>query len=139
MLQSHTRDIDGLEVTVVELPARVAIKLGAKLARTIGPALARTKGIDMASDIATLAPALFTLGESLDDKTFDELLLEVFKQTSVIADGRKTELTTIAKIDSTFGANKTALMKAAAFTVEVNFGDFFAGLKRSKPETAASP
>lgn len=142
MLQTKTREVDGLEgrklqVDTVTLPARRALKLAGKLGRILGPALAQTKGVSLDSDLLSLAPALTALFSALTDADYDALLVEVFAMTTVTSklDSDKVvriELKGTAEIDNVFGRDIGALVKAAAFVLEVNFGDFIGGVLRSR-------
>jgi hypothetical protein len=147
MLQSKTKTLTGvdgrsLDVATTTLPARRALKLGGKIGRYVGPALAQAKGIDTEADLAALAPALAALFSGLEDADYDALLLDIFAMTSVTAKlgGEslvKTDLTSTGAIDNVFGRDVAALVKAAAFVLEVNFGDFIAGALRTIAEARA--
>ncbi len=129
MLKSETRTIDGLEVTTTQLPVLRAFALFTKLGKVLAPALARAADLqlDPDMDVSALAPALGELFAQLDPADATQLAHDVLISTSVVADGRITELSQSGAIDLVFGGRFLAFLKTMAFAIEVNFRDFFDG------------
>lgn len=126
-LKTSTRSIDGMDVSVTQLPARKGLKLAGKLGRIIAPVLSHINGVSLDSDLTALAPALTALFSNLEDRDYDTLLLEILCMTAVVTQGHRHELTSLEKIDFVFGGDMPKLVKVCAYALEVNFGDFIAG------------
>lgn len=126
-LKTSTRSIDGMDVSVTQLPARKGLKLAGKLGRVIAPVLSHIGNVKLDSDLTALAPALTALFSNLDDRDYDVLLLEILCMTAVVTQGVRHELTSLEKIDFVFGGDMPKLVRVCAYALEVNFGDFIAG------------
>lgn len=130
MRKSEKRTIDGLDVTVAQLPPRKGFKLGVKLFKYVGPAIAQMGGEEEV-DLERLKPVLMSLMHSLDDDELEAIMLQVFETAYVVrdVDGKATkfELNNPAKIDAAFEDKLPAMFQALMFALEVNFADFFSG------------
>jgi hypothetical protein len=153
-LQTKGRELAGkagpLEVSTVELSARKAAKLGGMITGHVEPVFQKLpRDASMQSDLSALLPALGALFRSLDETAYDDLLLAVFQSTTATVDGRRIELfhdqrkRALENIDAAFGADLKLLFTAAAFVVEVNFGDFIAAVRGAiqsvMPRAAVTP
>lgn len=135
--KTEEREINGLKVTTIQLPATRGSALRFKLARVLAPVAGtlRTKtAADLLSlNVADLAPTLMALAAQLDPAVMDALMLEILACTSVIttdAAGRqiKFDLTSKQIIDQAFDGDVDALWSTMRFAVEVNLSGFFAAL-----------
>jgi hypothetical protein len=137
MRKSETKEIDGLKITVSQLPPRKGFKLAAKLFKFAAPALAAMQP-DKEVDVEQLKPALMGMLQALDDDELDNIMSALFNTAYVIReiDGKpcKFELNDGAKIDAAFEGALPAMFQSLMFAIEVNFGDFFDG---SAPPTEA--
>lgn len=150
MIETKEKEIGGAVYTVTQLPARRALKLKAKLLKLFGPALTQIlllsndteekKPDEMTTDelasqlsmnpvdkyrIADLRKGGMVKGvqllvSNLDDKTFDELCVEILQ--GVRRDGVELRPETI---DLQFAGRLSDLYAVMFFVLEVNFGDFF--------------
>ena len=135
--KQEEREIGGLKVTTIQLPATRGSRLRFKLIKLLAPAAGALRGKSLkyddlkATDVAELAPALAAMVSQLDEAAHDALLLEMLVCTSVVRDdgnGRpvKFDLTSKAIVDQAFDGDVDALWGAWKFALEVNLGGFFA-------------
>jgi hypothetical protein len=134
MLKSDKRDIDGYKVETQQLPPRRAFKLAAKLAKYLAPAFRHLGDVKMEDDIETLLPAVTSMLMDLDERDLDAVLCEAFANTTVVVPdatgGKVMSLETPEKIDAAFEGAMYIMLRAAVFSLEVNFRDFFDAAKR---------
>jgi hypothetical protein len=147
--KQEEREIAGLKVTTIQLPAMRGSRLRVKLAKLIVPVLGAFKGSKLSSvqdvmkmDIADLAPALVAVASQLDDTAHDTLMLELLICTSVVRDdgsgkALKFDLTTKQIIDQAFDGDVDALWKAVAFAIELNLGNVFSASTGNEQQAPA--
>lgn len=145
MIETKEKVINGSSYAVTQLPARRALKLKTKLIKLFGPALTQLfmtafeeKTIvkpDLQEEneerlvqqqIDDMKKANFVKGvqllvQNLDEKTFDELVLEMIQ--GVRKDGKEL---TLGAIDMDFAGNLYHLYELLYHVLETNFADFFA-------------
>ena len=128
MIQTREKQIHGALYSATQLPARRALRLKTKLLRLFGPALAQlflpgSSNENMAGlpfSKAEAVRAVESLMAQLDDRTFENLVLELCQ--GVRKDG--IELTD-AVIDVEFAGDLGTLMQVLWFVIDCNFGSFF--------------
>jgi hypothetical protein len=122
-IETLTKIIGNNEYMVTQLPARRALRLQAKLVKLLGPSAAlmianASKDPENADDC--LPQAVTLIVNQLDEKTFDQLVIEMLQQT------RKNGMELNEKaVDSEFAGNLNELFLVLQYVLEVNFGDFF--------------
>lgn len=150
MIETKEKTIGNSVYTVTQLPARRALKLKARLFKMFGPALTQIfltsqeveekkpdemTNEELANQLSVSAVDKYKIGDmrkasvvrgvqlmvaNLDDKTFDELCMEILQ--GVRRDG--SELTS-GMIDQVFAGDLTSLYAVLFFVLEVNYADFF--------------
>ena len=130
MIETLEQDINGSRYTVTQLPARRALRLQAKLMKMVGPALFEVldnapliddKGNPIQSDkVKGYSHAVELLMKEIDDKTFDQLVLDLL--VGVRKEG--VELTP-STVDIEYSGNLNELYLVMQFVLEANFSDFF--------------
>lgn len=114
------RTIDGLDVRVNQLPVLRQAALAGKLTPYLGQALTTPEDKSVWTRTATML---------LEDLP---LLLEVLQCTQIVvgegAAARLREMNSEAAINEVLRGRLSALVKIAGFSLEANFGDFFAAL-----------
>lgn len=123
MIETREKEIDGSTYSVTQMTARRALRMQARLLKLLGPAasalfVAATKDLKSADD--SIPKAIAYLGENLDEKTFDSLVMELM--AGVRKDNHEL---TPATIDMEFAGDLNTLFLVLKFVLEVNFGDFF--------------
>lgn len=150
MIETKEKVIGDVTYAVTQLPARRSLKLKAKLIKLFGPALTQllltsqdkqekkpeemsdeerkeADGIDAVDKVrinelrkASLVKGVQLLAEKLDDKTYDELIMELLQ--GVRRNG--AELNS-ALVDTCFAGQLATLYQVIWFVIEVNYADFF--------------
>ncbi|CDZ81863.1 hypothetical protein BN1013_02399 [Candidatus Rubidus massiliensis] len=128
MIETREKQIHGAVYSVTQLPARRALRLKAKLLRLFGPALAQLflpggsdasiSGLPFSKSEAV--KAVESLMAQLDDRTFENLVLELCQ--GVRKDGMEL---TDSVIDIEFAGDLGTLMQVLWFVIDCNFGSFF--------------
>ena len=137
--KTESRMISGMEVRAQQLPAMKALGLLTRLGRVLGPALAKAGDIPELSlemDTSDLAPVIGELFSATDDDQVVALTKQILACTSVIADEKIYHLCDRGAVDDVFAGDLMALLQTIAFTLKVNYGDFFAALGAGKNENA---
>jgi hypothetical protein len=140
-LRSETREIEGIVVTATQLPPLRALALMPRLGKVMAPLLA-LDGVTAETDVESLVPVILKVLDSLEDDQAVALVRDLLASSTAQLDGKLYPLNTDSMLTGVFGGNVMAMVKAAVFAVEVNFGDFFAkGLaaKRASNQAAVSP
>lgn len=143
-IETKEKTIDGKRITVVQLPARRALKLQAKLVKLFGSSLAALLSGSKGSIDANLTPAVLSgavekLAANLEENDFLRLVLEILQSTRVDNQEAGAEST----FDQLFAGSFLFMYKVVGFTLEVNYADFFdAGgigslLEKARPATSA--
>ena len=117
MIETKEKEVGGSTYSVTQMPAIRALKVQARLLRLIGPSFA---AMIASGDDSSIPMAITLLTDKLDEKTFENLVLELTQ--GVRKDG--IELTR-SKIDLDFAGNLNELFRVLQFILEVNFADFF--------------
>lgn len=145
MLLTEKKVIDGLEVTVVQLPTMRAWSLFVNLGATLGPALGPLlQGESVAKmDVDVFFGALGSVFANLKNGG-DQLLRECLVGTSVIKDGSVHQLDSEHAINAVLPGKLKTLIKIAWFSLQVNFKDFTDGFNveavlEAKDKATSSP
>lgn len=111
---TEERTIDGVRVTLTQLPAMRALKLLPRLGKILAPVLGHLN-----TDVAAALPLLFDrlTGEELEDIT-KELL------STALADGKPL----LQVMDLVFQGRPETVLKVLKFALEANYRGFFSGL-----------
>lgn len=146
-----TRQIGTLEVTTTQFGSTTASTLIVRLLKVVGPAIEQLAPLAGTADLAdigkmnvgVIGPALVAVAEAVGDSaTFEKLLTDILRGTLVISRDDSGKLTKHdlsggrEAIDGAFDGRLRDLFVVVAFALEVNFGDFFAGLG---PVAGAAP
>lgn len=135
MREAQSRTIDGITITVQQLPAMRAMKLAHRLGKSLGPGLLRglsgvdlTKGAAAVSsvDVGSLAPAVEAAFDRFSEEDLERLVRELFETATVQLDGRTAPMLPV--FDATFQGKTSTVFKAIKFALEVNYQDFFGAL-----------
>lgn len=123
MIETKEKVINGSSYSVTQLPARRALRLQAKLMKLLGPAASTifVASGDLDTADQAIPKAVSALAAQLDDKTFDQLILELL-QGQARKNGKEI---TENVLDMEFSGNLNELYLLLIFVLEVNFGDFF--------------
>lgn len=145
MRESKTEEIDGIKVTVQQMPVKRSIKLMHKLARAGVPAMLKAIGSAKLEDLAAEAGGSVTaaLLGALDLSNFGEaaaMLFEKFSEQDL--DQCMSELLENAIVETADGKTLPALkaldivitspftvVKLLGLALEVNYGDFSAAFR----------
>ena len=140
-LKTETRIIDGMEITVQQLPARKGFALMGQLMGIAAPAFQKAEGLSMNDGVAALLPALGAAFEKLTPKKLDDVMAQLFATATVVCDTdngkRQYELNRPEHIDEAFAGKLKAMFSALKFAAEVNFADFFADALAQAKSTGA--
>lgn len=125
--QPQIRKIDGYEIQVQPLPAFAALALFTRIGKSIGGALGPTlaalasAGVDKLQnvDISQHLGALFAALSPSEIEGITKALLE-----GAVLDPKGTPRILLDVADYEFQGQTLALLKAALFAFEVNYGDF---------------
>lgn len=134
MIQQEKKKIEGVEVQVVQWNARKAFKNKFYFARVLKPVLGKVgealaslpQDVDIKTmsildiDVALLAEAIGTLGETMSDDEFDTFYSKVFSSTWF-----NNEEFTPDNFDNIFNNNMMCFYKAVFFVLEVNYKGLF--------------
>lgn len=135
-VKTEKRQIDGLDVTVSQLPAMAGFRLFLRLLKLAGPALGvlfSEGGLKAAS-----AQMLLTEGlSSLDEAEGEAVLLALLRDVTVVFEGKMLTLSDQQRVDIVFNGRMMAMLKVAAFSAEVNFKDFIDAAQQQAPAAAA--
>lgn len=132
-IENREKEIDGFKFTVPQLPAMRSLRMLRRLSSAFGPAVAQAFGSATGEvDFKGLASALEMLFMKLTEDELEQITKELLAQALV--DGRPL----LREMDLTLAGKPGTLLKLLAFSVEVNYGSFFAGLReRLAPMLAA--
>lgn len=139
MLEPQTRTIDGFTVTLTPMPAWQSLEVLQQLSKMIGPALSKLGGaaaaaqgdeVAQASALEGVAGALTGALSALKPAEVRELGQQLLKNCLVELDDTPGKQVPILKVfDTAFQGRILVALKIMAFSIEVNFGDFFAALR----------
>ncbi len=142
-LKTEEREIDGLKVSSTQLGAWKALDLTPRIGRVLAPALEKLAAVPgdklTNADLTLVAPVLGALFARTDGKEIQALVKDLLVNTSVIADGRKVELTTAGAIDSVFGGDVMSLCRVVWFVLTLNYSDFIGAAAMLKQVAAPAP
>lgn len=139
-MKSDEREIDGLLVKTVQLPAMRAFKLLARLVKAVGPALGVLTKLDPSAQLDAVAGEIAGAFASLDADEAERLVPEILTKTTVfIPDDRggSEKLLTKERIDDMFTGRLMTLFRVLGFVLQVNFQDFYAGSAPAAPQSPA--
>lgn len=145
MIKTEKRDINGLQVTTVQIPAMKAYAVFARLGAVLGPALAKLGDVKIANledEVEKLGPAAGALLSGLAGDT--DLVLALLQSTSVVKPGEDGKLENTDLIGGETAINKIytgdflALLLSMKFAIEVNFADFLAAGVAALPAKKAA-
>lgn len=121
--RTQDREIGGAVWTVTQFPASEGLAILTRLMKLTGPALgAVTRGSGAgAIEVGTFVARIV---EQLDEVETVSLIKRLLKDTR--KDGREI----LPVFDIEFMGNYYTLMQVLGFVLEVNYGDFFAGVSQ---------
>ena len=140
MLEPKTKIVNNQEYKVLPFPAMEAIKLKTKILKLIAPALGKILGdnnvdkefLQKQIGGTALANAFTEMLDSLSGQDFENLVLEILRNTSVsfTVDGKQR----VFNIDKTnfdivFEGKLVDVYKVIWFVLETNYSDFFTLIK----------
>ncbi len=131
-MKTEKRIIEGVDITVAQFPALRGLRLMTRLGALLSPVLAALDGaesISLKSDVSVLAPLFSRLFCELTPDAAVSLAGELLANSYAVVDEKKVELSDASRIDIVFDGNLAGLLKACAFSLEVNFMDFIGDLK----------
>lgn len=141
-LKQDKRTIDGIDFTVTQHPPLRALPLFVRLGKALGTAFFMMLETDVRADVRALGPALEEAFTNLSGEEAQVLTRDLLASTIAVTDGVAHSLTDDNKINLVFAGRLPTLLKALAFSAEVNFADFFDGWLSGNPganPTAANP
>lgn len=153
MIETKTKQIDGLTFHSTQLPPLKAYPLAARVAGILVPVLsglmeAGLSDMDadkfLAQDAQKVLPVLGPLLDALAKKENEDLPQKLLAGTAVDFPGADGELSRISlitpeAINKVFQGRGMALFKAMWFAVEVNFRDFFGGAFSAAQNKTSAP
>ena len=126
MIQTITKELNGVKYAVTQFTARRALRLQAKLIKALGPFLFEIS--------ANPGHAMELLSNSISDDTLEVLVVEILSST------RKEGMElTPATIDMEFAGDIGTLFEVVRFALEVNFENFWKALGIVKKEGQSVP
>lgn len=146
-LETKSKTIDGVTVDVTQFQPLKGAALGFRVLKALGPSLVRllpiigadTKeealGILLNSDLDALGMSLAVL----NPPDLDYILRASLEDAIATANGVRSDLNSDDKINAAFAGKTPALLKAAAFSLQVNFAGFFPGGSSGSTGTATTP
>lgn len=126
-LKSETKEIDGIEFTVVQFPAMKALEVMVSLQRS-------SLGANPNASISQAASAM----AGMDPSATKKMVLDVLACTTALVrnpDPKLIALNDQKGIDLVFSGKLRTLFRVIEFAVEVNYGDFKEGSEESAPLT----
>lgn len=123
MIESKSKNIDGIEVSVTQWTARLCLHNKFKIAKILGPVFSKLQSNDgsiLDSDISSLGNAITELATQLDGTKLDEFISLIFKQQRF--NGKEYS---DSDFDVIFNDKLSAVYKSIFFVLEVNYKDFF--------------
>lgn len=139
-VEKKSRTIDGLEITITQLPYMRAARLLARLGRLAAPAIARVEKVLAGGlgdiNVGAMLDAVSALLLVLSEEDIQELH-EILLKDSAEYKGKPLW----GQMDFLLAGQVATGMKILAFALEVNYGDFFAALSEaaSKPQVTEKP
>lgn len=127
MSRTESRTIDGLEVRSTKLPVMRRGPLALRLLQTIGPVIVPVAMASKAADQVDASVLSGAFAQVPADVDVNAIVREILAGTDVVADGKVVSLTSDAMINGVIDSFAT-LMRVCKFSLEVNYGDFFAEL-----------
>ncbi len=126
--EAETREIDGFEVTVQQLPGRRGMRLFHRLMAAVGPALgaaaaklgAGSSALDADIDLGEATRVLFDRLTWAETEAIQKELLET---AQVTINGNVGLLLPV--VDEILAGRVSTLLKITAFAIEINFRDLF--------------
>jgi hypothetical protein len=131
MLEPQTREIDGLTVTVQQLPAMRAFKLLHKILKAVAPSAAKALASGDMKNVSSgnLSEAAEILFDRLSEDDLAAVTRQLLDMAFVTAEGEQRPARNGDLLHSAFDGRVGTLIKTIAFALEVNYGDFLAVLK----------
>lgn len=131
MRESKSKDIDGLLLTVQQLPAMRSTLLMHKLGKAVGPALAKMvsgKGVTSLADmdLGGIADGVQMLFDRFSADDLSSLMKELFESSTLEVNGNTFPMMKV--FDNEFAGKPGAVLTAIQFALEVNYGDFLGAL-----------
>ncbi len=141
MQLTQTREIDGLTVSVSQLPPMRSLRMLNRLRKAIGPAMSKLlsgntgKLGDM--DISRLGDALEAL--NLPDQELEDITKELLATARIQVDGKNMNMMNGGQFDPSMNGQVGVILKAVGFAIEVNYGSFFGALRALAPNRVEIP
>lgn len=117
-LKTETRTIEGFEVTVSQMPADRALTLLPEVAPIVAAVF--SAGHDMEASIGAVLASANVTGPKLN-----AIVTELLSTATVMHGGKNVSLGDKRAVNMVFSGRIKALLSAAWFAVQVNYGDFF--------------
>ena len=136
-LKTETRIIGGVKVKTTQFSALRSFRLLSRLGKVLAPSLAKVAGVDFNSgvenmELSSFLPALTDLLGNLDPDEGQKLIRDLLAGSTAEVDGKLFPLDTDEQITLAFGGDLPALLSAARFALEVNYGDFFGAVRAAE-------
>src|SRR5690242_4438340 len=122
-MKTDEKEIDGILVKTVQLPAMRAFKLLARLVKAVGPALGVLTKLDPSAQLDAVAGELAGAFASLDADEAERLVPEILIKTTVFIPGERggsEKLLTKERIDEMFTGRLMTLFRVLGFALQVN-------------------
>ena len=134
MVESRSKEIDGQNYTVTQMPARKALKLTHRLGKALGPAFSHLAaghkdGVNL--DFSEVGRAIESLFAALSEEDLDIIVKELLNSATVTTE--KGIQPVLPQIDILLAGRMDTMFKLIGFALEVNYGSFLDVAKRWFP------
>lgn len=128
---TRKKTIGSVDISITQFEAMDGLPMGLRVAKIFGPVLIHASGLSEDDNIDKLAPVVETLFTSLEADVVRQLARDLLGCAICTVDGKLVDFVASTpreidlKINMVFGSSVINLIKACAFSVEVNFSNFF--------------
>lgn len=136
MRNKNEKTIDGITLTVTQLPAMKSMKFFREVVDTFGPALTSLGDLSDGgdTDIAMFKPVIQSLMMSLSEEKLEMMTRKLLGDSLVLTEGKYIGLFAGEGIfDVIFQGKVFTIFKFLRFALEVNYGDFIEGFTKINP------
>lgn len=129
MIESKSKVINGRNYTVPQLPTFEALDTFEALSKVLGPGLAALSSAGMEGNLEPVAAALFGRLGGGELRKLATMLLKGVTVSLPAKNGEMAEMQVLQIAATHFAGNLFEMFQVLAFAAEVNFADFFDGLR----------